>query len=45
MEWVVREHINNQWVSTYFQDSTRAHRLFRKILRAGGVAICLRSGF
>ena len=45
IEWVVRERINEKWVSTYFRDSKNAHVLCRKILRAGGVAICLRCGF
>ena len=43
MEWVVRERYDGRWVSTYFSDSAKAHKLYRKILKAGGVSICLRA--
>jgi len=43
MEWVVKERFNGRWVSTYFIDSEKAHRLCRKILRAGGCSIVLRN--
>lgn len=41
-EYVTREYYQGKWVSTYFGTMAEAKRLFRKILKAGGLAICLR---
>jgi len=43
MQWVVRERFESKWVSTYFENSAKAHNLCKKILQAGGAAICIRS--
>ena len=42
MEYVTRERYNGVWHSTYFKTMKQAKKLCRKILKAGGVAICLK---
>lgn len=41
-EYVTREYYQGKWVSTHFDTMAEAKKLFRKILKAGGVAICLK---
>ena len=41
--FVTKELHQGVWVATYFETMAEAKKLFSKILRAGGVAICLRS--
>ena len=43
MNYVVRELYEGKWVNTYFEKMGPAKKLANKILRFGGVAICLRS--
>jgi len=43
MNYVTRELYQGKWVTTYFKTMQQAKKLCRKILKAGGVAICLRS--
>ena len=43
MEWVTRELYKGKWINTYFKEAKHAKTLMRKIMLAGGVAICLRS--
>ena len=43
MNYVTRELYQGVWVNTYFETMAGAKKLCRKILKAGGVAICLRS--
>jgi len=43
MNWVVKERFNREWVCTYFETSVQAHTLFKKILKAGGLSICLKA--
>jgi hypothetical protein len=43
MNYVTRELYDGKWVNTYFERMSDAKKLCRKILRAGGIAICLRS--
>jgi len=38
---VIREHVAGMWISTYFETMAEAKVLCRKILKKGGVAICL----
>lgn len=42
MNYVTKELYQGKWVSNYFNEMKQAKTLYRKILRAGGVAICLR---
>jgi len=41
--WVTRELHQGKWISTYFDNAKQAKTLMKKIMRAGGIAICLRS--
>lgn len=41
--WVTRELHKGKWVNTYFDEPQPAKTLMRKIMKAGGVAIALRS--
>jgi hypothetical protein len=43
MQWVTRELYEGNWVSTYFNSAAAAKKLMRKIMKAGGAAICLRA--
>ena len=43
MKWVTRELYRGKWHSRHFDDVKPAKVLCKKILKAGGVAICLRS--
>ena len=42
-EFVTREYFEGKWSSTYFDTMQEAKTLYKKILRAGGVSICLRA--
>jgi len=41
MNYVTREYVNNTWVSTHFDTMREAKTLCVKILKQGGIAICL----
>lgn len=43
MNYKTREFYQRKWVTTYFQKMSDAKKLCRKILKAGGIAICLRA--
>jgi len=45
MKWVVRENYRGQWHNRYFDEALPAKTLMRKICKAGGVAIALRTVF
>ena len=42
MNYVTKEFYKGKWNNTYFKDMRQAKILCRKILKAGGVAICLK---
>jgi len=41
--WVTRELYQGKWINTYFDNAKQAKTLMKKIMHAGGIAICLRS--
>jgi len=41
MNYVTREYVENRWVSTFFCTMREAKTLCVKILKQGGIAICL----
>ena len=43
MNYVTREFYQGEWVNTYFENMQQAKKLCRKILKAGGFAICLKN--
>jgi len=43
--YVTREKCDGKWVSTYFSTMREAKTLMKKIMRKGGVAICLRAAY
>ena len=43
MNYVTRELYQGKWITTYFEKMADAKKLCRKILKAGGFAICLRN--